>query len=61
MSGPELDGLSDRELKEQVGTVSVFYRTTPRHKMIIVKALQAEGGIVAMTGDGGEVWMHIDY
>ncbi|KAJ3037008.1 High affinity Ca2+/Mn2+ P-type ATPase-like protein [Rhizophlyctis rosea] len=52
MSGPELDALSERELQEQVGSVSVFYRTTPRHKMIIVKALQARGEIVAMTGDG---------
>ncbi|KAJ3288716.1 High affinity Ca2+/Mn2+ P-type ATPase-like protein [Borealophlyctis nickersoniae] len=52
MSGPELDTLSEREIQEHVGSVSVFYRTTPRHKMIIVKAFQARGDIVAMTGDG---------
>ncbi|TPX65533.1 hypothetical protein SpCBS45565_g05106 [Spizellomyces sp. 'palustris'] len=52
MSGPDLDALSERELDEQVERVTVFYRTTPRHKMVIVRALQAKGLVVAMTGDG---------
>jgi Ca2+-transporting ATPase len=39
-------------MMEAVRTVSVFYRTTPKHKMTIVKVLQSIGCIVAMTGDG---------
>ncbi|KAJ3159460.1 High affinity Ca2+/Mn2+ P-type ATPase-like protein [Geranomyces michiganensis] len=52
MSGPALDSLSERELQEHIAGVSVFYRATPRNKMTIIKALQARGDIVAMTGDG---------
>ncbi|KAI8915210.1 PMR1-type calcium-transporting P-type ATPase [Powellomyces hirtus] len=52
MSGPALENLSERELQEHIAGISVFYRATPRHKMVIVKALQARGDIVAMTGDG---------
>ncbi len=50
--GIELDVLDDRELLEKIRTVSVFARVEPKHKMRIVKALQAEGEVVAMTGDG---------
>lgn len=54
MSGAELDQMasSGRNLQSVVGSVSVFYRTTPKHKLLIVKALQARGDVVAMTGDG---------
>ncbi|KAG4105484.1 PMR1-type calcium-transporting P-type ATPase [Neocallimastix lanati (nom. inval.)] len=52
MSGSEIDGLSEDELRRVVPTISIFYRTTPKHKMAIVKALQANDLVVAMTGDG---------
>ncbi|KAF8499358.1 Ca-transporting ATPase [Gautieria morchelliformis] len=52
LTGAALDMMGARELVERVGNVSVFARTTPRHKMAIVKAFQARGKVVAMTGDG---------
>ncbi|GAP15713.1 cation transport ATPase [Longilinea arvoryzae] len=52
VTGPELDQLSDRELKETVRRVSIFARATPEHKLRIVQALQALGERVAVTGDG---------
>jgi Ca2+-transporting ATPase len=48
----ELDRLSDRDLTEAVSRAVVFARVTPEHKLRIVKALQANGEVVAMTGDG---------
>jgi Ca2+-transporting ATPase len=54
MTGKQLDGLSERQLQERIGGISVFARTTPRHKMSIIAAFQANGAVVAMTGDGGE-------
>ena len=53
LTGKAIDQMSKAQLKERVGSVSVFARTTPRHKMRIVEALQARGLVVAMTGDGG--------
>jgi magnesium-transporting ATPase (P-type) len=44
--------MSDRALAGQVGGLSVFARTSPEHKLRIVRALQANGLTVAMTGDG---------
>jgi len=52
VTGAELDGLDDAALAELVRRVSVFARTSPEHKLRIVRALQADGAIVAMTGDG---------
>ncbi|ORX35719.1 hypothetical protein BD324DRAFT_631378 [Kockovaella imperatae] len=52
MLGSQLDQLSERELIERVPSTTVFARTTPRHKMAIVKAWQMRGATVAMTGDG---------
>ena len=52
VTGAELEGLSDAELEVLVERVSVFARTSPEHKLRIVRALQADGAIVAMTGDG---------
>lgn len=52
LTGPELDALSDAQLRETVRGTSLYARTTPEHKLRIVKALQANGERVAVTGDG---------
>ena len=52
VTGDELNAMSDAALCERVKKVSVFARVVPEHKMRIVKAFQANGEIVAMTGDG---------
>jgi magnesium-transporting ATPase (P-type) len=50
--GVALDALDERQLRAVVREVDVFARTTPEHKLRLVEALQAEGRVVAMTGDG---------
>ncbi|WP_029010851.1 cation-transporting P-type ATPase [Azospirillum halopraeferens] len=52
MTGPELDRVSDEDLVKVAHEVDVFARTTPEHKLRLVKALQSTGHTVAMTGDG---------
>jgi Ca2+-transporting ATPase len=52
LEGLEINGLSDEQLREKVKTVNVFARVSPEHKVRIVKAIQANDNIVAMTGDG---------
>ncbi len=52
VTGAELEKLSDGDLDQTVKEVSVYARVNPEHKLRIVKALQREGAIVAMTGDG---------
>ncbi|KAM9895997.1 hypothetical protein OXX69_010822 [Metschnikowia pulcherrima] len=52
MTGDQLDSLDEESLSNAIHNVSVFARTTPEHKVTIVKALQRRGDIVAMTGDG---------
>ncbi|MGA2933568.1 MAG: cation-transporting P-type ATPase [Methanomicrobiales archaeon] len=52
LEGRDLDGMSDEELRAVVGKVSVFARATPEHKYRLVKALQEDGEVVAVTGDG---------
>ena len=52
MTGAELERLTDEELEQVAKEVAVFARTSPEHKLRIVRALQAQGEIVAMTGDG---------
>ncbi|XP_058702037.1 calcium-transporting ATPase type 2C member 2 isoform X2 [Poecile atricapillus] len=52
MSGEELDQLAEAELSSTVQNVSIFFRTSPKHKLKIIKALQRAGAVVAMTGDG---------
>lgn len=51
-SGDELDVMTDDELTSQIMNISVFARVSPEHKVRIVKALQAQGLVVSMTGDG---------
>jgi Ca2+-transporting ATPase len=52
LTGPELDILSDAELRDIVDEVPIYARTTPEHKLRIVRALQERGERVAVTGDG---------
>jgi Ca2+-transporting ATPase len=52
ITGPELDALSDDELKERIKTVSIFARAVPEQKLRIVNALKSNNEVVAMTGDG---------
>ncbi|SDQ05287.1 HAD-IC family P-type ATPase [Microbacterium sp. cf332] len=52
LTGSELEGLSQEKLKEVVRDVDVYARTSPEHKIRIVRALQSHGEVVAMTGDG---------
>jgi Ca2+-transporting ATPase len=52
LTGAELEALSDAELAEELGSVRIFSRMLPEHKVRIVDALSQRGEIVAMTGDG---------
>ena len=52
VSGVELDGMSEAGLDERLERISVYARVSPEHKIRIVKAWQAKGKIVSMTGDG---------
>ena len=52
ISGSELEDMSDEELKDIVLEYDVFARTSPEHKLRLVKALQEHKKICAMTGDG---------
>jgi len=52
LTGADLDRMSDDILKNEIEQVDVFARVSPEHKMRIVDALQANGEVVAMTGDG---------
>ncbi|KAI7529981.1 calcium transporter ATPase, partial [Hortaea werneckii] len=52
LRGDQLDHMSEAELAEAMGRVSIFARTSPEHKLKIIRALQSRGDVVAMTGDG---------
>ncbi|MGC5325298.1 calcium-translocating P-type ATPase, SERCA-type [Brevibacillus sp. SYSU BS000544] len=52
LEGRELNQLSDQQLPAVVEKVSVFARVSPEHKLRIIRALQSNGHVVAMTGDG---------
>ena len=52
MTGRELDGLSEDELREVAARTNVFARVAPEHKIRLVGALQQNGEVAAMTGDG---------
>ncbi len=52
LTGIELDKISDEQLTKDIRKYSVYARVSPEHKVRIVKAWQANGEVVAMTGDG---------
>lgn len=52
LTGQDLEDTTDAELKSVVESVSVYARVAPKHKLRLVRALQDNGQIVAMTGDG---------
>ena len=52
VNGSFLDKFSDKELEREINKYTVFTRVSPEHKVRIIKALKANGKIVAMTGDG---------
>ena len=52
VTGAELEAATDEELRQIVNRTETFARTSPEHKLRLVKALQANGEVVAMTGDG---------
>lgn len=52
LRGDEIDHMTVQELSQAVIGTSIFARTSPEHKLKIVRALQFRGDIVAMTGDG---------
>ena len=52
LSGPEINQLDDQQLQDAAKNVCVFVRIKPDQKLRLVKALQANQEIVAMTGDG---------
>lgn len=52
VTGAELEKMDDATLKRVVEEVDIFARTSPEHKLRLVEALQANGEITAMTGDG---------
>ena len=52
ITGEELNKISDEEFVKVVGDYKVYARVSPEHKVKIVKAIKANGKVVAMTGDG---------
>ncbi len=52
IEGSYLDKFTDEELVDEINKFRVFTRVSPEHKVRIVKALKANGKVVAMTGDG---------
>ncbi|MDO5500219.1 MAG: cation-transporting P-type ATPase [Propionibacteriaceae bacterium] len=52
ITGAELERATDEELREIVRDHDIYARTSPEHKLRLVTALQANGHVVAMTGDG---------
>ena len=52
VTGPQIEAMDDAALREVVRDARVFARASPEHKLRLVRALQDNGEIVAMTGDG---------
>lgn len=52
LTGRELDAIDDAELPARARECHVYARTSPEHKLRLVRALQSDASVVAMTGDG---------
>lgn len=52
VTGQELDAMSEEELDDKIGKISVYARVSPENKIRIVDAWQHKGAVTAMTGDG---------
>ncbi len=52
VSGTELDRMDEAELKRTVESADIYARTSPRHKVMLLRALKEGGHVVSMTGDG---------
>ena len=52
LTGAELERLTQEDLSRRIDGIAVFARVAPEHKVRIVRALKAQGHVVAMTGDG---------
>ena len=52
LTGQALESMNEDELRQQVQNIDVYARVNPEHKLRLVKLMQAQGSIVAMTGDG---------
>lgn len=52
ITGTRLDQMSEAEIAQAIQTTSAFARVSPEHKLKLVRVLQSQGQIVAMTGDG---------
>ncbi len=52
IDGPAIETMDDEHLRDAVRSVQVFARASPEHKLRLVRALQSNGEVVAMTGDG---------
>jgi magnesium-transporting ATPase (P-type) len=52
LTGAEIESLDDASLSDRITRTGVFARTSPEHKLRLVRSLQGRGSVVAMTGDG---------
>jgi Ca2+-transporting ATPase len=52
LTGPEIAAMAEDELARRVRSVNVFARIVPEQKLLLVRALRANGDVVGMTGDG---------
>jgi magnesium-transporting ATPase (P-type) len=52
LTGVEIEAMDDQTLKRTAADTAIFARASPEHKLRLVEALQANGEVVAMTGDG---------
>lgn len=52
MSGKQLEAMDEEQLDSRVNDIYVYARVSPEHKLRIIKSLQRQGHVVAMTGDG---------